>query len=203
MSQSNQVLWFDAVPLLVVAVAYLGASGVQARRLLAGGDRFVGSLVELSVFPVIGVAALTYGMVLAVERETPVGGIWLTFGLSLLVGVPALGALLTGGPAQGSAPSDELQSRVAVSTVLGSTSDAGTVAGALLDQAQELAGVELAAVFVVDYETRMASGLLGRVNGRTLDWFSEARIDLDNEPSGVGTAVFEASAFAVYDAPAS
>jgi PAS domain S-box-containing protein len=201
-SQTNQVLWFDAVPLLVVAVAYLGATAVQARGLLARGDRFVGSLVELSVFPVIGVAALTYGIVLAVERETPVGGIWLTFGLSLLVGVPALGALLTGGLAQESAPPD-LQSRVAVSTVLGSTSDAGTVAGALLDQAQELTGVELAAVFVVDYETRIASGLLGRVNGRPLDWFSEARIDLDNEPSGVGTAVFEASAFAVYDAPAS
>lgn len=208
MSQANQALWFDAVPLLVVAVAYLGATALQARSLLAarGGpaaDRLLAAVSQFSVFPAVAVAALTYGIVLAVERDPPVGGIWLTLALSILLAVPAVVALAAGRILQDAPRSDELRSRVEVSTVLGSSNDAGTVAEALADQVEELAGVELAAVFVVDHEARIATGVLGRVNGQALDWFPDTRIDLDNEASGVGTAVFEASAFAVYDAPSS
>jgi PAS domain S-box-containing protein len=201
-SQTSQTLWFDAVPLLVVAAVYLGASAVQGRRVLGRGDRPAAALTQLSVFPVIALLGLTYGIVLAVERDAPVGGVWLTFGFSLLLAAAGLVALVARSP-QESVPSEELRSRVAVSTVLGGTTDAETVAGALLDRVEELAGVEVAAVFLLDYETRIASGLLGRLDGRPLDWFPDTRIDLDNEPSGVGTAVFEASAFAVYDAQAS
>ncbi|MGZ8692447.1 MAG: GAF domain-containing protein, partial [Gaiellaceae bacterium] len=52
-------------------------------------------------------------------------------------------------------------------------------------------------------DTRIGTGVVGRVNGRDLDWFSDVRIDLENEPSGVATAAFEAVPFAVYDAAAS
>src|SRR5207247_5388420 len=51
--------------------------------------------------------------------------------------------------------------------------------------------------------TRTAKGVVGRVNGRVLDWFSDVHIDLEDEPSGVATAAFEAAPFAVYDAAAS
>jgi PAS domain S-box-containing protein len=202
-SQASQTLWFVAVPLLIVAAVYVGATAVQGRRLRARGEGLSVALSSLAVFPVIGILALTYGIVLAVERDAPVGGIWLTFGFSVLLTAAGLAALAFATIPDGSPPSEELRSRVAVSTILGSTNDAATVAGALLGQVEELAGVELAALFLVDHETRVASGLLGRVNGRPLDWFPDTRLDLDNEPSGVGMAVFEASAFAVDNAAVS
>jgi len=207
-SQSSQALWFDAAPLLVVSAAYLGAAVRHGHRLLSRrsrspDDRSRAALSLLSVFPVVALAAAIYGVVLAVQRERPVGGIWLIFGLALLLGVPAVVALVTGQARDGREPTDQVRSRAAVSAVLGRPHDAGTVAEALLDQVEALAGVELAGVLIVDHDTRTAGGLVARVNGRALDWFPDTRIDLDKEPSGVATAVHEASAFAVYDAPAS
>ena len=64
-------------------------------------------------------------------------------------------------------------------------------------------GAELACLFLIDDESRTATGLIGRAGRREFDWFPDVRIDLDNEPSGVATAAFEAAPFAVYDAHAS
>ena len=79
----NQALWFDAVPLLVVAAAYLGATALLAR--FRGQTTRVRGLEPgvLAVFPAVGLAAAVYGIVLAVEREVPPGGIWLTLGLAV------------------------------------------------------------------------------------------------------------------------
>ncbi|MFL5944794.1 MAG: GAF domain-containing protein [Gaiellaceae bacterium] len=77
------------------------------------------------------------------------------------------------------------------------------IARELLAQVEDLVAVEFAALFVVDDEARTATGVIGRAARRDLDWFSDVTIDLDNEPSGVATAVFEAAPFAVYDANAS
>ena len=69
MSQASQVLWFDAVPLLVVAAAYLSVSvlpGLASRRPGFAGGRLV--------FPAVGLAAGIYGVVLAFEREAPRAG---------------------------------------------------------------------------------------------------------------------------------
>jgi PAS domain S-box-containing protein len=88
-SQANQALWFDAVPLLVVSAAYLGAAAVVRRQR-------VGPALRL-VFPVVGVAAGILGVVLAVEQEPPPGGVWLTLGLAAGLAVPPLLVLLTVG----------------------------------------------------------------------------------------------------------
>ena len=93
MSRSDQVLWFDAVPLLVVASAYLGATASLVPALRGRRPRSQVETGALAVFPAIGLAAAVYGIVLAVEREVPPGGIWLTLGLVVLVGVPAFLAL--------------------------------------------------------------------------------------------------------------
>jgi PAS domain S-box-containing protein len=199
-SQANQALWFDAVPLLVIAAVYLGVAVVQARRSAARGERSPATVSQLAFFPIVAVVAATYGIVLAVEQEPPVGGVWLTFALTLLLGAPGLAALALDGPGAPDAPAEDLRSRVKVSSALGRTNHPETVAAALLDQVEELADVELAVLFLIDQDERLATGLLGRVNGRPLDWVPETRIDLDTEPSGVGTAVFEASPFAVYNA---
>jgi PAS domain S-box-containing protein len=92
-SQANEALWFDAVPLLVVASAYLGVA------VLTAGFRTEGrrSLLEIgrwAAFPAVGLAAAAYGVVLAIQRERPVGGIWPTFGIAVALGIPALLALM-------------------------------------------------------------------------------------------------------------
>src|SRR5204863_3860121 len=42
-----------------------------------------------------------------------------------------------------------------------------------------------------------------RSAGEDVDWWRDVRIDLEREPSGIASTVFEASAFAVYDAEGS
>jgi PAS domain S-box-containing protein len=91
----------------------------------------------------------------------------------------------------------------AVAPAYAESADTGSVARGLLDEVESAVGVELACLVLVDTEGRTASGLVGRVRERELEWFPDVRIDLANEPSGVATAVFEAAPFAVYDAQAS
>src|SRR5215218_6182186 len=70
------------------------------------------------------------------------------------------------------------------------TGDITELGRALLEEVEPLVEVEFACLFLVDEDRRVASAVLGRIAGRELDWFPEVRIDLDNEPSGVATAVF-------------
>jgi PAS domain S-box-containing protein len=187
-SQTNQALWFDAVPLLVLAAAYLGTAAVLARS--------AGTLV----FPAVGIAAGAYGILLAAEPQAPPGGVWPTFGAVLLLAVPALLVLVVRRRRPAELGADRQPS--AAGTMAGSD-DPEAIARELLERVEALVSVELACLFLVDDESRSASGLLGRSGGRELDWFRDVRIDLDNEPSGVATATYEAAPFAVYDANAS
>src|SRR4051794_17895546 len=93
----------------------------------------------------------------------------------------------------------DLESLSAIATAFGGSDDAATIARELLERVEPLVGVDLSLLFVVDDERRVATGLLGRDHGSELAWFREIAVDLDNEPSGVSTAVFEAAPFAVYD----
>jgi PAS domain S-box-containing protein len=127
-SQSNQALWLNAVPLLVVAAAYLGATAFLATAFRA---RRPSSQVEtrfLAVFPAVGLAAAVYGIVLAIEREASPGGIWLTLGLAVVLGLPAAFALWAAARPAGS---DEPESSTAASGVLMRSDDLAAVATAL------------------------------------------------------------------------
>ncbi len=176
-------MWFDAVPLLVVAAAYLGAAAVLAR-----------SSVTL-VFPAVGLAAGAYGVLLAVEREAPPGGVWPTFGVAVLLALPVLLVLLR--------RERPLDLRPSTAVTLAGADDTGAIAHELLERVESLVDVELACLFLVDHEARTASGLLGRSGRREVSWIPDVHIDLDSEPSGVATATYEAAPFAVYDANAS
>jgi PAS domain S-box-containing protein len=118
-------LWFNAVPLLVVAAAYLAATTLLAQGFRAGHRRTRLEPGILAVFPAIGLAAAVYGIVLAVEREVPPGGLWLTLGLAVGLLLPALLASRVAGRPEGT-PEQELAST------------------ALLEQSDDIAGVELA-----------------------------------------------------------
>jgi two-component system phosphate regulon sensor histidine kinase PhoR len=91
-SQANEALWFDAVPLLVVAAAYLGVAAMAASSQLAG-RRSLREIAIWAALPAIGLAAATYGIVLAIAQDPPVGGVWLTLAIAVVVAIPALVAL--------------------------------------------------------------------------------------------------------------
>jgi hypothetical protein len=203
-SQAGQVLWFDAVPLLLVAAAYLVASGLLGPSLWA--ERRGASLLDLAiflVFPMFGLAAAAFGISVAVDRKPIVGGVWGTFAVTVAVGIPALLALarwrerasVGRGPRHGR----QLESVAAITTALGRTDDAATVAEALLEEVERLVEAELACLMVVDPDAREATGVLGRARGRPLEWFSDLRIELDGEPSGVAQAAVVRAPFSVYD----
>jgi PAS domain S-box-containing protein len=117
-SRSEQTLWFNAVPLLVVAAAYLGATALLAQAFRGRHPRARLEPGILAVFPAIGLAAAVYGIVLAVEREVPPGGIWLTFGLAVFVGVPAAFALKAASRPASSAAHHDPEPRTAASNSL-------------------------------------------------------------------------------------
>ena len=203
MSQAEQALWFNAVPLLVVAAAFLVAAARLSPAFWGKRARSQLESALTAVFPSVGLATAVYGVVLAIERKPPPGGIWLTLALAAVLALPAALALRAGGRLTGLADVHKREAEATAARAPAGSDDVETIAGALLEHAEEVAGIELACLFVIEDETRVGKGVVGRVNGRDLEWFSDVRLDLENEPSGVATAAFEAAPFAVYDAAAS
>jgi PAS domain S-box-containing protein len=203
-SQSSQVLWFNAIPLLIVGAAYLGASALLGPSLWAARRRAsVLDVAILLVFPAFGLAALAFGIMLAIEREPLAGGVWTTFAVTVATGLPAFVALLWRPPLPSPSHGRELESVAAISSALGRTDDPVTVARALLAEVEELVDVEIASLVLVAEDRKTGVGLVGRLRGEELDWVPGVRIDLENEPSGVASAISEAAPFAVHDARAS
>ncbi|TML10733.1 MAG: GAF domain-containing protein [Actinobacteria bacterium] len=93
----------------------------------------------------------------------------------------------------------ELASLRRIAGELTRTPDAEGVARALLDEIGSLFDVGFAALTFVSDDAREASGFLARASGTDVDWWPDVRVDLVREPSGIASAVFEASGFAVYD----
>jgi PAS domain S-box-containing protein len=72
-----------------------------------------------------------------------------------------------------------------------------------LTHVEQAVDVNVSALALVDPDGRKAHGCVLRQAGREVDWFPEVQFDLEHEPSGVATAVFEGAPFAVFDAAAS
>jgi PAS domain S-box-containing protein len=81
--------------------------------------------------------------------------------------------------------------------------DVEGVARTLLDELATLFDVGFTALTLVSADGHEASGYLARSLGEDVDWWGDLRIDLEREPSGIASAVFEASALAVYDTASS
>jgi PAS domain S-box-containing protein len=120
---------------------------------------------------------------------------------ALAVGL-ATGALLwrRGWSGTGSAGSErELESLRRVAAELVRTTDVAGVARALLDEMAALFRVGFVGLTFVSEDGREATGYLARSHNRDVPWWLDVRLDLEHEPSGIASTVFEASAFAVYD----
>jgi len=97
----------------------------------------------------------------------------------------------------GATPEFESVSRVAGE--LARSADVEGVARTLLDEIASLFDVGFVALTFVSDDGREAAGYLARAERQDADWWRELRLDLEHEPSGVASAVFEATAFTVYD----
>jgi two-component system phosphate regulon sensor histidine kinase PhoR len=90
-----------------------------------------------------------------------------------------------------------------ISTRLARADGPRAVADALLDEVAAFLEVEVGSLVVVDDDRRFATLLAIRKNGREIAELAGTKINLENEPSGVASAVFDAAPFAVYDAASS
>ena len=97
----------------------------------------------------------------------------------------------------------EVESLRRIAGELARTPDVEGVARALLDEIGSLFDVGFAALTFISDDAREATGFLARSNRRDLDWWRDVNLDLAYEPSGIASAVYEASGFAVYDASGS
>jgi PAS domain S-box-containing protein len=97
----------------------------------------------------------------------------------------------------------ELASLRRIAGELARTPDVEGVVRALLDEFGALFGVGFAALTFVSDDAAEATGYLARSHGTDLDWWREVHLDLEREPSGVASVVFEAASFSVYDVTAS
>jgi PAS domain S-box-containing protein len=97
----------------------------------------------------------------------------------------------------------EFESVSRVAGELARSADVDGVARTLLDEIAALFGVGFAALTLVSEDGREASGYLARSGGEDVGWWSDLRLDLGREPSGIASAVFEATAMTVYDTASS
>jgi PAS domain S-box-containing protein len=124
-------------------------------------------------------------------------------------GLALLAALLLlrrrrGGPQASAAPdSAEPSPPPAISGRLARAEEPRAVADVLLDEVAAGLGVEVVALALVDDDRRAATILAVRKDGEEVASLSGSTLDLEHEPSGIASAVFDAAPFAVYDAPRS
>jgi PAS domain S-box-containing protein len=219
MSIGTQSVLFNALPLLVLASAYLVVAAALVP--LVWRDRSVAhplDIATVAVFPAVSLVSAVLGALVLRDRE-PVGGhIWITFVAVCIALVPPLlffvrwrdRALVATGIRRAQAAEQlvslrdrEMEALAAISTALARARDLETAARPLVQQVQELLGVELAGVTLVNEDVTQATGVLAQVEGEDVDWFRELRLDLRNEPSGIASAVFEVAPIIAYDCKAS
>ncbi len=130
---------------------------------------------------------------------------WLLAGIAVgaIAAASAAWALRRRDGSRAVADGAELGSVRALTAELGrahSPEEAGRV---VLEHVERQPGIDAAALALVDPARGRAEGFLARANGRELGAFRGIEFDLEQEPSGIATAVFEGAPFTVFDASAS
>ena len=97
MSPHDQAVYFNALPLLIVAASYLFVAALLGRALWRHRERVTtADLALASIFPAVGIAAAILGIVVLEDGE-PVGGhIWPPFVACVIALIPALAFLFRG-----------------------------------------------------------------------------------------------------------
>ena len=179
MTAEDQAVYFNGVPLLVLAAAYLVVAAALVPTLWRERRRAgVTDLALALVFPGIGIPAAIFGVVVLVDRS-PVGGhVWPSFAACVIGLVPPLlvgfarwqdrtNLLLSGARAR---EAEELVSRrdreldtvAGLASSLAGMHDPVAAGRALLDEIAALMKVDFAALALVSDDGREAHGLVAR-----------------------------------------
>ena len=219
MTPADKAVYFNAVPLLVLATAYLLVAAALAPALWRERHRVTVTDVALaSVFPAIAVPALIYGLVVLTDRS-PIGGhVWPPFAATIVALVPALvflrrwsepAIVVTSGARAREAEElvgvrdRELDAVARMVNALARIQDPVEAARVLLDEVESLLGTEFNALAEIATDEDEAAGVLARSAGQDLAWWSEMRVHLHNEPSGIASAFFQAAPVTVFDCDSS
>jgi len=214
-SQATQAILFNAVPLLLVAAAYAAVTGAVVPTLWRDRSRShpLDWAVAL-VYPALALASALLGLVVLQDRHALHDQRWLLFAAAVVALAPALlllarwrdRALVVGGIARVrdaqervSTLGRELEAVTELSTALARARDSVEVSRPLVRQVCNLLGANFAGVSLVTEDGAEAFGVYAEQNGRPADWWSEKRVGLHNEPSGIASAVFDAAPVTVFD----
>jgi PAS domain S-box-containing protein len=218
-SPADQAVYFNAVPLFILAGAYLMVTAALAPTLWRERRRVTVTDVGLAaIFPAIGIAAAIFASEVLHDRA-PIGGhVWPAFVAALVALVPALiflrrwsepaGVVMSGARAREAEELVGVRDREldAVARIVNSLAriqapvDAARV---LLDEVEGLVGTEFNALALVNPDEDEAAGLLARTGGQDQAWWDAVRVHLHNEASGIASAFFEAAPVSVYDCASS
>jgi two-component system, OmpR family, phosphate regulon sensor histidine kinase PhoR len=218
-SLHTEALFFNGVPLLLLAAVYLGITIALAPLVWSERERASAlELAFLSLFPAVGVLTALLGSLVLASESALGGHVWISFATVLIACVPPAAVLsrwrerrqLVSGwfrareaEQRATALDRNLDAVAVVSRALARAGDELAVAEALLAEVSSLLGVDLALLATVDQGRREARGLVGRRGQQVVEWWPETRIDLDREKSAIGKAVAERTAFAVEDVESS
>ena len=220
MSPEDQAVYFNAVPLFILAGAYLMVAAALAPTLWRERHRVtVTDLGLAAIFPAVGIAAgilARRGAARHVCRSAATSGLrsWRRSSRSC----PALiflrrwsepaGVVMSGARAREAEElvgvrDRELDSVARIVNALARIQEPVEAARVLLDEVEGLVGTDFNALALVSQDEDEALGLLARSGGEDLAWWSEMRVHLHNEPSGIASAFFEAAPVSVYDCESS
>jgi PAS domain S-box-containing protein len=218
-SPQDKAVYFNAVPLLVVAASYLFVATALAVTLWRERDRATpADLALASIFPAVGIAAGILGVVVLYDRSSVGAHVWPPFVACLIALIPALAFLFRGRERSNvlissvrareaeelvSLRDRELDSVAGLARSLARTQDPAAAGRALLDEIETLLGAEFSALALISEDGREAHGLVARHGAGDIGWWAEMRIDLRNEPSGISSAYFDAAPVFVFDVESS
>jgi PAS domain S-box-containing protein len=218
-SQSTEAVLFNGLPLLLLAAAYAAVAGAVLPELWR--DRARAHPLDwaiVMVFPGIALACAIFGVLVIVDQRPFGGHTWVSFAAILVALVPALlllarwrdRAFVVGGIGRTKEAEErisvrdrELEAVAEISSSLARARTLAEVARPLVRQVTSLLGVGFSGVAVVNEEVDEAFGVYAELNGAPADWWSDVRVDLQNEPSGIASAVFDAAPIIVYDTESS
>src|SRR3954463_1128609 len=215
----DQAVYFNAVPLFILAGAYLMVTAALAPTLWRERHRVtVTDLGLAAIFPAIGIAAAIFAIEVLHDRA-PIGGhVWPALVATLVALVPALiflrrwsepaGVVMSGARAREAEElvgvrDRELDAVARIINALARIQEPVDAARVLLDEVEGLIGADFNALALVHQDEDEAVGLLARSAGEDLGWWSDVRVHLHNEPSGIASAFFEAAPVVVYDVESS
>jgi PAS domain S-box-containing protein len=215
----KQALFFNAIPLLVLAALYLAASATLAPTVWR--ERRQIDELELATalsFPAFGIAAAVLGVLVCVEQRALGGHLWSVFVVVVVALVPPLlvllrrsdraltvarGARLREVEERSNARGRGLHSVAEASNALAQTRDERGVARVVVDAIEGLLRVDFVSITLVGEDDQEARGVYARLGGAELEWWPDLRLDVQTEISGIAAAAREGAPIVVFDAAAS